>query len=58
MTFRELLQELETMSIQALNQDVRVELDNTHLKVYLTRKRIKREDGLYEEKTELTLDKE
>ena len=46
------------MSIQALNQDVRVELDNTHLKVYLTRKRIKREDGLYEEKTELTLDKE
>ncbi len=27
MTFRELLKELETMSIQALNKEVRIELD-------------------------------
>ena len=57
MTFRELLHELETMSVQALNQEVRVELDGTHLKVYLSRAKVKREDGLYSEKTELKLDK-
>ena len=56
MTFRELLRELETMSIQALNQDVRIELDNTHLSVYLCRSKTERDDGLYEEKTEFKLD--
>ena len=56
MTFRELLHELETMSIQALNQDVRVELDNTHLKVYLRRDRNQRPDGLYVEASEFVFD--
>ena len=56
MTFRELLRELETMSIQALNQDVRVELDNTHLKVYLRRDRSQRPDGLYVESSEFVFD--
>ena len=56
MTFRELLQELETMSIQALNQDVRIELDNTHLKVYLRRDRNQRPDGLYVESSEFVFD--
>ena len=58
MTFRELMQELQSMSIQALNQDVRIELDNTHLNVYLCRSKTKREDGLYQETTELKLDNE
>ena len=56
MTFRELLQELETMSIQALNQDVRIELDNTHLKVYLRRDKNQRPAGLYVESSEFVFD--
>ena len=56
MTFRELLRELETMSIQALNQDVRIELDNTHLKVYLRRDKKQRPDGLYVESSEFVFD--
>ena len=56
MTFRELLRELETMSIQALNQDVKIELDNTHLKVYLRRDKKQRPDGLYVESSEFVFD--
>ncbi len=56
MTFRELLKELETMSIQALNQDVRIELDNTHLHVYLRRDKNQRPDGLYVESSEFVFD--
>ena len=44
------------MSIQALNQDVRVELDNTHLRVYLRRDRNQRPDGLYTEKSDFVFD--
>ena len=56
MTFRELLRELETMSIQALNQDVRISLDGTHMKVYLKRDRSQRPNGLYVESTEFVFD--
>ena len=56
MTFRELLQELQTMSVQALNQEVRISLDGEHLNVYLNRAKVKRDDGLYADKSEFAFD--
>ncbi len=58
MTFRELMKELESMSIQALNQDVRVSLDGTQMKVYLKRDKSEFSNGLRVETSEFTFDKD
>ena len=56
MTFRELMKELETMSVQALNQEVRISLDGTHLNVYLKRDKSEFSNGLRVESTEFVFD--
>ena len=50
------MKELETMSVQALNQDVRISLDGTHLHVYLKRDKSEFSNGLRVETSEFTFD--
>ncbi len=57
MTFRELLKELETMSIQALNKEVRIELDGEYLHIQLNRKHIDKDNGQRVDCSEFSFDK-
>ena len=56
MTFRELLKELETMSIEALNNEVRIEMNGSHLCVHLNRRHIDTRAGQRIDCSELSFD--